>query len=455
MTIQFVNRKKELHQLENAGNINIIFGRRRVGKTALVKHFGENKNAVYLLAINKPLPFNLQRFSEEFSQRFKIPGLNFKNFKEMFQFIESRDEDIIIIDEFGYLVQNGILPEFQEIVDEVTSKRLFLTGSSISLMEMEILDYKSPIYGRVDSIMHLLPFSFSHLFEWFKDKPFEDIFKIYAAVGGTPRYLQFFQAHGAEEEIKMNFFNQSFLFYDARKIIEDELREPTRYFMILEAIARGRNTQNEIKNFTGMDYHKISFYLNKLKRLKIISLKKTLIAAKKSFYVINDNYFKFWFRFVYPYEDDIDSLMNETALHEFDKAFNTYLGYIFEDISREVVRRTFMFPKLGTQFGTMPPGMRKNPAETVYEIDIAGINDKDEILFGECKWNDDVDAEKIVKRLEEKARAVKWKNNERKEIYVVFAKKFFKRISRWNGKEVHCFDIKDIENTLRSPHPPR
>ena len=104
MTIQFVNRKKELQRLEETDRITIIFGRRRVGKTALVKHFARNKPAVYLLAVNKPLIFNLQRFSRQFSEYYRIPGLNFQNFKEMFLFMESREEDIFVIDEFGYLI---------------------------------------------------------------------------------------------------------------------------------------------------------------------------------------------------------------------------------------------------------------------------------------------------------------------------------------------------------------
>lgn len=174
MTIKFINRNEELKRLENIGRLNIIFGRRRIGKTALVKHFLAGKDAIYLLAINKPLPFNLQRFSQEFSERFKIPGLNFSNFKEMFQFIESRQQEIVVIDEFGYLIQHGILPEFQEIIDELSTKKLVLTGSSISLMETEVMNYKSPIYGRVDTIMHLLPLEFSHLLEWFAGKRFED-----------------------------------------------------------------------------------------------------------------------------------------------------------------------------------------------------------------------------------------------------------------------------------------
>jgi AAA+ ATPase superfamily predicted ATPase len=451
MTIQFINRVDELKRLDALKRVTVIFGRRRVGKTALVKKWAADKNTIYLLAINKPLSFNLKRFSEQLSQKFNVPGLHFANFKEMFRFIEKQQLEILVIDEFGYLIAQGILPEFQEILDEVLTRKLVLTGSSISLMETEILAYKSPVYGRVDTIMHLLPLKFSNVLEWFAGQPFEHIVKIYAAVGGTPRYLEFFNAQQPETEIKANFFNQSFLFYDSRKIIEEELREPNRYFMILEAIARGHNTLNEIKNFTGLEYNKISFYVNKLKRLKIISVKHPLILPKKSYYSINDNYFKFWFRFVYPYEEEIDSLMPENALYDFDKWFNTYLGYIFEDIVMEAVRKKFPFYKTGTQFGPIPSKIKKNSEDNSYEIDIVAINEEKQILFGECKWSEGVNAERVAKKMEVRAEYVTWKKRERQETYLVFAKSFYKRINEWNGKTVYCFDLKEIEELLKNP----
>ncbi|MCP4213262.1 MAG: ATP-binding protein, partial [bacterium] len=281
MTIRFVNRVNELKKLDKGKGIQVVFGRRRVGKTALVKHFAAKKNALYFLAVNKPPEFNLQRFARQLSQQYDIPGLHFPQFIDMFRFLETRDIDIVIIDEFGYLIEQGILPEFQEIIDEVITKKTILTGSSISLMEAEVLDYKSPIYGRVDTVMHLLPLKISHLLEWFPGIPFENIFKIYAAVGGTARYLEFFQGDQVEEEIKEQLFSQSFLFYDARKVLEEELREPMRYFMILEAIAKGRNTLNEIKNFTGLEATKLPFYIGKLKRLKLVTAGKPLVQPKK------------------------------------------------------------------------------------------------------------------------------------------------------------------------------
>ncbi|MCP4150794.1 MAG: ATP-binding protein [bacterium] len=454
MTIHFVNRVEELKKLDREGRLHIVFGRRRVGKTALVKHFAAQKNALYLLAVNKPAAYNLQRFAGQLSKRFDIPGLHFPDFLEMFRFLESRDIDIVIIDEFGYLIEQGILPEFQEIVDEVITKKTILTGSSISLMEAEVLNYKSPIYGRVDSVMHLLPLKISHLLEWFPDVAFENIFKIYAVVGGTARYLEFFRGHRVAEEIKEQLFFQSFLFYDARKVLEEELREPMRYFMILEAIAKGRNTLNEIKNFTHIESNKLPFYIGKLKRLKLVNSVKPLIQPKKQVYSIGDNYLKFWFRFVYPFEEEIDSMMPEGALYSFEKGFNTYLGTVFEEVAREVVRLKFPFPRIGFQFGSIPKKLRNSPSDTTYEIDILALNeDENEILLGECKWSEGVNAAKILNKLHERAGYIPWKSSDSsgvKKTYTVFARSFKdnEKPVEWEGKRVYCFDLGDMEQIL-------
>jgi hypothetical protein len=102
------------------GRIAIIIGRRRVGKSRLVLEFIKNKKAIYLLAVDKGVEYNLRKFSEEISKRFRIPGLRFKDFEEMFEFFERMDDiELVVIDEFGYLVKAGVTAEFQRIVDKI------------------------------------------------------------------------------------------------------------------------------------------------------------------------------------------------------------------------------------------------------------------------------------------------------------------------------------------------
>ncbi len=441
----FIDRVEEFKHFSNLKKVNIIFGRRRVGKTRFVKELLKDllpsNKAVYLLAINKDLSVNLKRFSQALALVYNIPGLNFQSFKEMFQFLETRkNTEIIAIDEFGYLIRHGILPEFQEIIDEVVKhKKLILTGSSMSVMENSFLNASSPVYGRVDKILHLQPFKFKHLFEWFKRLRFQDLLKIYSVTGGVPRYLEFFNEQElVEKQVITNFFNQSLLFYDARKLLEEELIEAERYLNILEAISKGKNSLNEIRNHTGIEYQSLPFYLQKLRRLKIIKKQAPILGKKKSIYVVTDPYYMFWFRFVYPFEDEIDSGFNTNAVNDFKKNFNAYLGIIFEQVCKEFLQQGFNFTKIGKWWFKDK------------EIDIVALNEESkEILFGECKWQGNVNAERIVKELVEKSQFVQWHNAERKERFAVFAKSFKKRLKSFEGKPVYCFDLKDLEKLFK------
>ncbi len=440
---RFVDRKEELKKLGKLKKLGIIFGRRRVGKTRLLKEFLKNKKAIYFLVINKDLKINLERFSKQCSKKFNIPGLRFEDFKEMFEFLNSREDiEIIAIDEFGYLVKFGVLPEFQEIIDEILKKKLILTGSTISLMEEVSTSYKSPIYGRADLILHLQPLKFEYIFEWFNNISFEDALKIYAVTNNVPRYLEFFSGRNVENEIIENFFSQTFLFYDARKLLQEELIESERYFRILEAIANGKITLSEIRNCTGIEYQSLPFYIDRLRRLKIIKKVLPIFGRKKGIYKITDKYFHFWFRFVYPFEDEIDSLFPENAISYFKNNFNSYLGLIFEDLIETLFKEKFLeifpFTKIGKWW-------YKDK-----EIDIVALNEHTkEILFAECKWSDNVDAEKICKELIKKSKYVQWYNDERKEYFAIFAKSFKKKIDEFEGRKVHCFNLKDLERIIR------
>ncbi len=455
MTIKFVNRGKELDWLEGfEKRVAVIFGRRRIGKTRLVKEFIERykgEKALYFLAIDKGLEANLERFSLQLAKRFGVPGLRFASFKEMFEFIETRKVDVVVLDEFGYLAKRGALAEFQEIIDEVLSKKLILTGSTISVMESKVLDYNSPIYGRIDALLNLLPLGFQHVLEWFKGNNVEELVKIYACCDGIPRYMEFFSGKNAEKEIVKNFFNQAFMFYDARKVLEQELREPYTYFSILEAISHGRNSVSEIADYSKVKTNKLPFYLHNLQRLKVIKRELPVVGKRKfGVYRMLDNYFDFWFGFVYPFEDEIDSQVPENAMANFNKSFNEYLGRVFEKVCKhcvlELSRKNKLFFKLvriGRQWGKFKGEKGKN----TYEIDIVALSEKNKkILFCECKWQDRVNAEKLLIQLQEKAKHVNWHKDNRREYYALFAKSFKKKIKKENVK---CFDLKDLQKSFK------
>ncbi|MGM0510514.1 MAG: ATP-binding protein [Thermoplasmatota archaeon] len=432
----FVNRREEIKKLEQwDGDVALIFGRRRVGKTRLIKEFIKGKKALYLLCADKGSDYNLRNFSQMISEKYDTPGLRFDSFKEMFQFLVKQETEFICIDEFGYLVKSGIVPEFQEIIDEILNQKLLLSGSNVSTMKSEITGYDSPTYGRMDLVKKINPLNFKDILEWFPNIDVEDAVKLYAVTGGVPRYLEFFRGEDVDEEIREKMFDPDLMLSrDTKLLLQEEMPEPTRYYLILEAIARGKNSLTEISNYSKIERNQLPYYLNNLRDLGFVKHEKPLLAKKRGIYKITDNYMRFWFRFISPFYEEIDSENLRNAKKNFDKEFNMYLGYIFEDICREIIRDTEMI-----DYTQMRRWWWKDK-----EIDIAAINeDSKEVFLGECKWKEQVDAEMIETKIKEKASHLRWNNKDRKENYMVFAKSFLKK-----SETSKCFDLEDLNMVL-------
>ncbi len=252
---KFVNRKEELNLLKSKlksknHEFIIIYGRRRIGKTTLLRKIANN--SIFFTASKRKFEYNLQKFSETVANYLDLPPIKVKNFIEIFKIIPKNN--IVIIDEFGYLIEKdeGVLSDFQEIVDYILPEKqlkLIICGSSISLFESRILNYKSPLYGRATLIMKINPLKFKHLFEWF-DNNFETILKIYSVCGGIPKYLEFFKGKNIEKEIIENLFTRfGFLYYEATNLLREGLKDYSTYSLILEAIALGYTKITEIGNY--------------------------------------------------------------------------------------------------------------------------------------------------------------------------------------------------------------
>ena len=455
MTRKFINRDIELKKIESLLSSNkfefiVIYGRRRVGKTALLKKAIENKKAMYFLCARRNIKYNLRKFSYKVCEFLNIPKVEFKSFLEAFEAILSKEKNpIVVIDEFGYLVEKdeGILSDFQEIVDEIlkeTNAKLILCGSYISVMQGKVIGKRSPLYGRNTMQLNLKSLKFVNLFKWFPKIKFEDALKIYAVTSGIPKYLEFFEGKDIENEIAEKFFDSSsFLYNDAINLLSEELRDYSTYFQILEAIGLGYTKITEIGNYAFIEAKDAYFYLKNLMNLGIVERVIPILTprkGKRGIYKIKDNYFRFWFKFISEFQEEIESYAQNIAIENFRKKFNTYLGEVFEEVCREflIEARFFPFTKIGKWW-------HKDK-----EIDVVALNEKTkEILFGECKWQSKVNAKKICQELAEKAQYVQWHNRERKESFAIFAKSFSKRIEEFEGRKVYCFDLRDLKRLLK------
>lgn len=429
MLLDFVDREDELKGVNDiyesrGSDLFILYGRRRIGKTELIKKFIEDKSSFYFLAKKQNIELETERLRKEYSetQNVFIPEEN--NLENTIKsIVEKQEEDkfVFVIDEFPYWIEEnkGILTDIQHLWDEYLKEEnilLILMGSSVGAMETDILDYKSPLYGRRTSQLQLKELPIKSMEEFFPNYSFEDILKTYGAIGTIPYYLKEFDSNlSFIENIENTFLNKlNILYEEAEILLREELRKPNTYFNILKSILDGATTLNEISNQTKVSITNLNKYLKVLIRLKIIKKKYPITEPPKQtnfIYKLNDNYFRFWLKFVYPNQSRIEE-NPKTIQNKIKENYNQYMGPIFEEICQKIPKN---YSKIGKWW------YKEN------EIDIVALNEeKPEILLGECKWTNQKVGKKLLEKLKRKAEKVRWKNKERKEKYCLFSKSGFK-----------------------------
>ncbi len=459
-----MNRKSELEFLEksyfkNSAQLIVLYGRRRIGKTELIKKFIENKKAVYILCTRDSLQENINEVKRKF---YELTGkeyflkLDTNSFFDLFKYLvdEIRDEKVIVVlDEFPYLIelQRGIVSTFQKIWDELLKGRrifLILCGSSIGMMETEVLGYKSPLYGRRTGEWNVEPFNFKDIRSMFKKIPIEDVAKIYFIFGGTPFYLaQIDSSLTVEQNVKKKILTKGEILYNEPKfLLKEEFREPKTYMLILKYLSLGYNTQGELSSVTGIEKGNLSKYLSVLEETRLINFVLPLGQRKRGIYLISDPFFNFWFRFVYPNLTDLEIGLVDEVFSKINSQINSYYGLMFEQLVFELVKNKAV--PIDVPYNETRKWWYKDK-----EIDVVALNGKtNKIIFIECKWQDDVDAEKILEELKEKATYVKWNKGGREEYFAIFAKSFRKKI---RGPNLKLFDLKSLEASLGKGSGPR
>ncbi len=450
--IGFIDREEEIKTLENEwekgrASFVIVYGRRRTGKTELVIRFIERHGGIYYLADKKTYRENLKSFQGVVSDFLKdelFARAEFENWVEAFQQFTKRlkKRTVIVIDEFPYLLERGVLEEFQKIWDINLSKQkhmLILVGSSISMMEKSLLSYRSPLYGRRSAQIKLEPLKFWDIKEFFPHYDFEELLKVYGTLDGIPQYLLLFSSNITfrENMIRNCLTKSSPLYEDGEILLRDELRELRRYFSILESIAQGKRSFGEIKNKVGMESNALARYLNILRGIGIIMEDTPLFGKREKRYRLADNYFKFWFRYIYPNKWLIESGKGERLMEIIEKDFNNYLGQIFEEVVREFVAIKMNYDMVKKWWN------RKGE-----EIDIVAMND-DEILFGEVKWRNRKMGYDVVEELKRKKGLVE--HGRKKVKFLVVSKSGFTENcrKRMDKEGIIHWNLSDLKRMMK------
>lgn len=407
----FIGRNTELKTLDKLYRSNkfefaVIYGRRRVGKTALINEFSKDKDTIFFTGVETNAKQNLENFSRcimEYQTGFAVDS-SFASFQAALEYVfqlAQKKRLVLVIDEYPYVARasKSFASTLQLLIDKnKDSSKLFLIlcGSSMSYMEDNVLAYKAPLYGRRTAQLKIQPFDFFESCRYFENFSGEDKALAYGIMGGTPQYLmQLDDRLSIEDNIKNTHLNPaSSIFEEPNNLLKQEVREPAIYNAVITAIATGASKMSEISGKIDEDTSVCATYIKNLISLGIV--KKEMPygekSGRKTIYSIEDNMFRFWYRFVPENTSLISRGAADLAYSRIAPELSAYMGGVFEEICKQYLWRLLLAGKCAVSFTELGRWWGTNPkTRTQEEIDIMGT-DKDSALFGECKWtNDKVD----------------------------------------------------------------
>ena len=424
--MKFLGREKEILDLEKEyardGGFVVIYGRRRIGKTTLIKQFIKSKTAFYFLATKEVEFQSMKRFAGVIARttgNSVMQKAAFSDWLDLFQAVadyKPNEKKVLVIDEFPYLVKvNDSFPSIlQNAWDEIlkdSNVMLILCGSLISMMKKHALSYESPLYGRRTAQMRIAPLPFTTVYENQK-LSFEEAAEQYSITGGVPKYMEFFSdGQPLYEQIKENVLSKNgFLYEEPNFLLTDEVQVPTNYFSIIKVIADGNHKLGTIAGILGLETSTLTPYLKTLSELGFIEkqvpvTEKNAEKTRKGLYFISDNFLRFWFRYVYPYKGELELDNTQISLDELDKDFKEkFVAFAYEDICKEIFARLcsdkaidFTPSKIGSYW--------LNDKSGNTQIDVMAVDTVNKRLFaGECKYhNQPIDADvyfELVKKVD-------------------------------------------------------
>ncbi len=450
----FIDRKDALGLFEEEwkkkkGRLIILYGRRRIGKSRLLREFMKDKKGVYYIAEDISYKIQINQLQEKlatFLQDDVLKKLEIQEWDTLFAYIAKnipQERIFLILDEFSYLIKNNdsILSVVQKYWDTDFNQSelvIILTGSLVGLMNDQVLSQSSPLYGRRtrDILLEGLRFEYARKFLSIDE---QQTLELYLTIGGVPEYLLKAGEYTSHQEFIMKEFlhKYGYFYREPYFILSQELKELKNYFSILNAIAYGNTRPTEIANFVGIEARGIYPYLETLQRLGIIEREVPIFGnTKKGIYIIVDHIFDFWFNFVFKRREQIE----EGSVRLDENELSRYLGKKFE---RFVVQE--VIPVLYPNYTTKGRWWYKDQ-----EIDVIVVKeDQREIILLEVKWSNVKlkRAEEILKKLKIKALGLQKITKGFKEQYGLIVKTIEKK-EELRKKGFEIYDLEEIMSLL-------
>lgn len=446
--MEFLGRNKELALLDSlyqrtGAQLLILYGRRRIGKTALIEQWTQNRlqerDYLYWMATQTSTANQLRDFSQTIL-RFIEPDapvsstFSYESWETALARVAqlaSERRFVLVLDEITYAMQaNPELPSLlQRIWDHGLKKTnlfLILMGSLAGIIQRSALDYQAPLYGRATARLKLYPLSFGALRALLPAMSTEQRVAVYAVTGGIPAYLEFFDdKYNVIHNLREHFITPAnVMLNDAVFLLREQVEEPRNYMAILEAIANGGHKLADIARLSGLERSNANKYLTILRELGYVERIVPVTVqhperSRQGRYVFTDAYLRFYFRFLRPYLGDIERGRLNRVINLLRDHLTDFIGtYTYEELCRE-----WLNEKVDRdEFSYFLDRVGRHWSKEV-QVDVVGINWRTkQILFGECKWGrQPVERKVIDKLITQSAKALPNKGNWQ-QGYILFSR---------------------------------
>lgn len=439
----FIGREKELKTLETTYDkkgfgMTVIYGRRRVGKSTLIREFVKGKRVIFYTATKVGAERNLELFSKQVMDVIDptYSDVTISSVETVLDIITKKvksgeEKTILVIDELPYWAEkdDALLSIFQKYIDTQWIDKnimLILCGSTLSFMEKKVLSEKSPIFGRRDSQIKLEAFNYKDSASFVPDYSFEDKAICYGMTGGVAKYLALFDASKSlDDNIERLFFDaDGYLFDEPRNLLTQEFADVTLVNNIIEQVAAGETSLNIIANKVHENSNTVLYLLKKLIDVGLVEKRNCITEEKnkkKTQYVLKDNMLKFWYQFIPKAVSVIELGQGQVYYKKVVKQqIHSFMASVFEEMCRyytleQGIQGTFgsLITETGTWWGVeqMSDEAGRRYSQSA-DIDVVGISTVDNTaVVGECKFKNEKIDKEIYDTLIRRSRLLSGKYN--------------------------------------------
>lgn len=422
--MDFVNRTRELSRLTSwfeseTPRPALIWGRRRVGKTALIQEFASTHRTIFHTGAGRPPRDELRHLSrsaEPWSSGVRDLTMRpFTDWDDALEYLAEAAKDeplLLVLDEFPEIQSSspelpGVLRAFLDRVHGKTQLRILLCGSAVRSMEA-LQEHRAPLYGRFDLRLLVHPFTPDEASALLTSVDPSDAALVYGLLGGMPLYLSWWQPELSIGDNLLHLIGYAGapLLGEGELVLATEVEPGGQAATVLRSIAAGKTRYSEIKDAINAEPSRTLDRLIDLRLIeRLVPVTDDPRRTKRRVYTVTDNFLAFYLHVVDRYRGEIERGLGESIMPTLTSELDDHMGHRWESMIRDHIRARSARGQLADDVVAVGPWWRDDGGNEIDVVALAG-RDRRPVLVGETKWSRRVDGARIRRVLERKASAI-------------------------------------------------